>query len=171
MIIRTSRSRRARRRTSTCSDLTFKAAPSSAIRNGVPAKILALLEKELRLIRQGALRPLFSYRARHRRLGARARPRRSSARAAGSAANSVVCFCLGVTSVDPTKQDVLFERFISEERSEPPDIDVDFEHERREEVMQYVYRTLWPPPRGDLRHRHPLSSALGHPRRRQGAWA
>ncbi|MEI9889344.1 MAG: error-prone DNA polymerase [Caulobacteraceae bacterium] len=57
----------------------------------------------------------------------------------GSAANSVVCFLLGVTSVDPTKQDVLFERFISEERSEPPDIDVDFEHERREEVIQYVY--------------------------------
>ena len=58
----------------------------------------------------------------------------------GSAANSVVCFCLGITSVDPTQQDVLFERFISEERSEPPDIDVDFEHERREEVIQYVYR-------------------------------
>ncbi len=57
----------------------------------------------------------------------------------GSAANSVVCFLLGVTSVDPTKQDVLFERFISEERSEPPDIDVDFEHERREEVIQHVY--------------------------------
>jgi len=58
----------------------------------------------------------------------------------GSAANSVVCYCLGITSVDPRKQDVLFERFISEERSEPPDIDVDFEHERREEVIQYVYR-------------------------------
>ncbi len=58
----------------------------------------------------------------------------------GSAANSVVCYCLRITSVDPTKQDVLFERFISEERSEPPDIDVDFEHERREEVIQYVYR-------------------------------
>ncbi|THD66204.1 error-prone DNA polymerase [Phenylobacterium sp.] len=60
----------------------------------------------------------------------------------GSAANSCVCFCLGVTSVDPTKedQDLLFSRFISENRGEPPDIDVDFEHERREEVMQYVYR-------------------------------
>ncbi|HEY0647575.1 error-prone DNA polymerase [Phenylobacterium sp.] len=60
----------------------------------------------------------------------------------GSAANSCVCFCLGVTSVDPTKpdQDLLFSRFISENRNEPPDIDVDFEHERREEVMQYVYR-------------------------------
>jgi len=60
----------------------------------------------------------------------------------GSAANSLVCFCLGVTSVDPTKpgQDLLFSRFISESRGEPPDIDVDFEHERREEVIQYVYR-------------------------------
>jgi error-prone DNA polymerase len=59
----------------------------------------------------------------------------------GSAANSCVCFCLGVTAVDPTKedQDLLFSRFISEKRGEPPDIDVDFEHERREEVMQYVY--------------------------------
>ena len=60
----------------------------------------------------------------------------------GSAANSLVCFCLGVTAVDPTQpgQDLLFSRFISEKRGEPPDIDVDFEHERREEVMQYVYR-------------------------------
>ena len=60
----------------------------------------------------------------------------------GSAANSCVCFCLGITAVDPTKedQDLLFSRFISENRGEPPDIDVDFEHERREEVMQYVYR-------------------------------
>ncbi|HKR87876.1 MAG TPA: error-prone DNA polymerase, partial [Phenylobacterium sp.] len=60
----------------------------------------------------------------------------------GSAANSLVCFCLGITAVDPTKpgQDLLFSRFISKARGEPPDIDVDFEHERREEVMQYIYR-------------------------------
>jgi error-prone DNA polymerase len=58
----------------------------------------------------------------------------------GSAANSAVCYFLGITSVDPTKVDLLFERFISKERLEPPDIDVDFEHSRREEVMQYVYR-------------------------------
>src|SRR3984893_1765554 len=58
----------------------------------------------------------------------------------GSAANSAVCYVLGVTSVDPTEVDLLFERFISKERLEPPDIDVDFEHSRREEVMQYVYR-------------------------------
>ncbi len=58
----------------------------------------------------------------------------------GSAANSTVCYCLGITSVDPTKFDLLFERFISSARNEPPDIDVDFEHERREEVMQYIYQ-------------------------------
>ncbi|GKS91329.1 error-prone DNA polymerase [Acidovorax sp. SUPP2539] len=57
----------------------------------------------------------------------------------GSAANSAVCFCLGVTAVDPTKTRLLFERFISKERDEPPDIDVDFEHDRREEVIQYIY--------------------------------
>jgi error-prone DNA polymerase len=58
----------------------------------------------------------------------------------GSAANSIVCFLLGITSVDPLKYDLLFSRFVSAERDEPPDIDVDFEHERREEVMQYIYR-------------------------------
>ena len=57
----------------------------------------------------------------------------------GSAANSAVCYCLGVTEVDPARMDMLFERFISRERNEPPDIDVDFEHERREEVIQYIY--------------------------------
>ncbi|MGH8217493.1 MAG: LAGLIDADG family homing endonuclease, partial [Steroidobacteraceae bacterium] len=57
----------------------------------------------------------------------------------GSAANSAVCFCLGITEVDPTRHKLLFDRFLSEERTEPPDIDVDFEHERREEVIQYVY--------------------------------
>lgn len=57
----------------------------------------------------------------------------------GSAANSTICYCLGITSVDPTKFDLLFERFISSARNEPPDIDVDFEHERREEVIHYIY--------------------------------
>ncbi|BBE09189.1 DNA polymerase III, alpha subunit [Mycoavidus cysteinexigens] len=58
----------------------------------------------------------------------------------GSAANSAVCYCLGVTEVDPARSSLLFERFISQERNEPPDIDIDFEHQRREEVMQYIYR-------------------------------
>ncbi|WP_163564541.1 hypothetical protein, partial [Klebsiella pneumoniae] len=59
----------------------------------------------------------------------------------GSAANSAVCYVLGITSIDPIAEGLLFERFISESRGEPPDIDVDFEHERREEVIQWVYET------------------------------
>ncbi len=58
----------------------------------------------------------------------------------GSAANSVVCYSLGVTEVDPSRVELLMERFVSRERNEPPDIDIDFEHERREEVIQYIYR-------------------------------
>ena len=58
----------------------------------------------------------------------------------GSAANSTICYCLGITEVDPSRMELLFERFISKERNEPPDIDVDFEHERREEVIQYIYQ-------------------------------
>ena len=69
-----------------------------------------------------------------------ARSRNIFCQGRGSAANSVVCFCLGITEVDPARMEILFERFISRERNEPPDIDIDFEHERREEVMQYVYR-------------------------------
>ena len=68
-----------------------------------------------------------------------ARARGILAQGRGSAANSAVCYCLGITEVDPARGDLLFERFISPERREPPDIDVDFEHERREEVIQYVY--------------------------------
>ncbi|HCZ36921.1 MAG TPA: error-prone DNA polymerase [Cytophagales bacterium] len=68
-----------------------------------------------------------------------ARERNILCQGRGSAANSTVCYCLGITSVDPSKFDLLFERFISSARNEPPDIDVDFEHERREEVMQYIY--------------------------------
>jgi error-prone DNA polymerase len=69
-----------------------------------------------------------------------ARSRHILCQGRGSAANSVVCYCLGVTEVDPERMSVLFERFISRERNEPPDIDVDFEHERREEVIQYLYQ-------------------------------
>lgn len=68
-----------------------------------------------------------------------ARSERILCQGRGSAANSTICYCLGITSVDPTKFDLLFERFISSARNEPPDIDVDFEHERREEVIQYIY--------------------------------
>lgn len=69
-----------------------------------------------------------------------ARSQRILCQGRGSAANSTICYCLGITSVDPTKFDLLFERFISSARNEPPDIDVDFEHERREEVIQYIYQ-------------------------------
>ena len=77
----------------------------------------------------------------------------------GSAANSAVCFLLGVTSVDPTRHDLLFSRFISSDRNEPPDIDVDFEHERREEVMQYIYRRYG-------RHRAGIAATVIHYRSR-----
>ncbi|UTA46427.1 error-prone DNA polymerase [Simiduia sp. 21SJ11W-1] len=69
-----------------------------------------------------------------------ARSRKILCQGRGSAANSAVCYCLGITEVDPAQSDLLFERFISKERNEPPDIDVDFEHERREEVIQYIYQ-------------------------------
>lgn len=70
---------------------------------------------------------------------AEARDRGILCQGRGSAANSAVCFCLGITEVDPTRHELLFERFISRDRNEPPDIDVDFEHERREEIIQYIY--------------------------------
>ena len=77
----------------------------------------------------------------------------------GSAANSMVCFLLGVTSIDPASHDLLFSRFVSEERDEPPDIDVDFEHERREEVMQYIYERYG-------RHRAGIAATVIHYRSR-----
>ena len=77
----------------------------------------------------------------------------------GSAANSAVCYCLGITAVDPARHALLFDRFISEDRNEPPDIDVDFEHERREEVIQYIYRRYG-------RHRAGLCATVIHYRPR-----
>jgi error-prone DNA polymerase len=106
---------------------------------GPPPKVITLLRKELRLIRQVKYEHYFL--TVHDIVAwARGQEKPILCQGRGSAANSVVCFCLGITSVDPSRQDVLFERFISQERREPPDIDVDFEHERREEVIQYVYR-------------------------------
>jgi len=109
--------------------------------DGVPDKVTALLHKELKLI--GELKyPNYFLTVHDIVQWARARPEPILCQGRGSAANSVVCFCLGVTAVDPTRkdQDLLFARFLSKERGDPPDIDVDFEHERREEVMQYIYR-------------------------------
>src|SRR5258705_11333014 len=65
--------------------------------------------------------------------------KRSNSMAMREGSNSTVCYCLGITELDPSRMAMLFERFISKERNEPPDIDVDFEHERREEVIQYIY--------------------------------
>jgi len=106
--------------------------------DGIPAKVDALLRHELALIEE---LDYPNYFLTVHDIVAWARARGILCQGRGSAANSVVCFCLGVTAVDPTEpdHDMLFARFISRERDEPPDIDVDFEHERREEVMQYVY--------------------------------
>lgn len=103
---------------------------------GVPQRIIDLLKHEVGLIEELRYEAYFLTVwdlvrfARHRGILCQGR---------GSAANSVVCYCLGVTSVDPARMDLLFERFISKERNEAPDIDVDFEHQRREEVLQYIY--------------------------------
>ena len=104
--------------------------------NGIPAKLRQLLEHELQLIAELRYEAYFLT---VWDLVRYARSKNILCQGRGSAANSAVCYCLGVTSVDPERMDVLFERFISRERNEAPDIDVDFEHERREEVIQYVY--------------------------------
>src|SRR5213078_96332 len=104
---------------------------------GVPEHIRKLIEYELALIEQLNFARYFLTVHDIVRF---AREKEILCQGRGSAANSVVCYCLGITSVDPARIDVLFERFISAARNEPPDIDVDFEHERREEVIQYVYK-------------------------------
>lgn len=104
--------------------------------NGIPDKVRSDLEKELKLIDQ--LNYAYYFLTVHD-IVRFARSRGILCQGRGSAANSVVCYCLGVTAVNPTEVDLLFERFVSPERKEPPDIDVDFEHERREEVIQYIY--------------------------------
>ncbi|HEU5444271.1 MAG TPA: error-prone DNA polymerase, partial [Pseudolabrys sp.] len=103
---------------------------------GIPDKVRDNLEHELKLIAQLQYVPYFLTVHDIVRF---ARSQGILCQGRGSAANSAVCFCLGVTEVDPDRADLLFERFISPERREPPDIDVDFEHERREEVIQYIY--------------------------------
>ena len=103
---------------------------------GVPDKVAALLTKELRIIAQLDYARYFLTVHDVVRF---ARRQNILCQGRGSAANSAVCFVLGITAVDPAESDLLFERFVSAERQEPPDIDVDFEHERREEVIQYLY--------------------------------
>ncbi|HVZ51417.1 MAG TPA: DNA polymerase III subunit alpha, partial [Pseudolabrys sp.] len=105
--------------------------------NGLPERVRASIEHELALIAQLQYAPYFLTVNDIVRF---ARSQGILCQGRGSAANSAVCFCLGITEVDPERADLLFERFISPERREPPDIDVDFEHERREEVIQYIYK-------------------------------
>jgi error-prone DNA polymerase len=104
--------------------------------SAIPERIRELIQHELQLIEQLDFARYFL--TVHDIVGF-ARSRGILCQGRGSAANSVVCYCLGITAVDPARIDVLFERFISAARGEPPDIDVDFEHERREEVIQYIY--------------------------------
>lgn len=105
--------------------------------DGIPTKVEATLKHEIELISE---LDYASYFLTVYDLVRFARSKGILCQGRGSAANSAVCFCLGITSVDPVQINLLFERFISAERGEPPDIDVDFEHERREEVIQYIYQ-------------------------------
>ena len=117
--------------------LTWEGA-AQRYRQGMPAKVAAQLRHELALIGELGYAPYFLTVNSIVRF---ARSQGILCQGRGSAANSAVCFVLGITSIDPARHDLLFERFVSQERREPPDIDVDFEHERREEVIQWIYRT------------------------------
>jgi error-prone DNA polymerase len=118
--------------------------------DGIPAKVQGQLEHELELIAHMRYEPYFLTVYDIVRF---ARSEHILCQGRGSAANSAVCYCLGITEVDPARGNLLFERFISKERGEPPDIDVDFEHQRREEVIQYIYRKYG-------RHRAALAAAV-----------
>jgi error-prone DNA polymerase len=123
---------------------------------GVPAKLEALLHEELGIIEQAQYAPYFLT---VHDIVRYAQGQGILCQGRGSAANSAVCYVLGITAVDPAEHNLLFSRFISPERKEPPDIDVDFEHERREEVMQYVYRRYG-------RHRAGIAATVIHYRPR-----
>jgi error-prone DNA polymerase len=116
--------------------LTFEGA-AERYPDGVPGTVAAQLEKELALVREldydGYFLTMWEIVQFCRREGILCQGR-------GSAANSAVCYCLGITAIDPVRMGLLFERFLSRERAEPPDIDLDIEHERREEVIQHVYK-------------------------------
>ena len=117
--------------------LTWEKAPER-YPEGLDAKVRSQLEHELRLIGDLDYAPYFLT---VHSIVMEARRREILCQGRGSAANSAVCYVLGITSIDPVRSELLFERFVSAERREPPDIDVDFEHERREEVIQWIYET------------------------------
>ena len=106
--------------------------------DGTPDKVRAQITHELELIEELGFAPYFLT---VHDIVQFAEDRGILCQGRGSAANSAVCYCLGITSVDPARMNVLFERFVSRERKEAPDIDIDFEHQRREEVIQYIYDT------------------------------
>ena len=144
-------------------DLTWAGAqdryPKDKYPNGIPGDVKKRLEDELALIGKLDYARYFltvydvvSF--------AHSQEKEILCQGRGSAANSAVCFCLGITSVNPDKSNLLFARFISENRGEPPDIDVDFEHERREEVIQYIYRRYG-------RHRAAICATVVHYRSRR----
>ena len=121
-----------------CTDIERRRTrPVQGLREADVAQARALVEHELALITELAYEPYFLT---VHDIVAWAQARDILCQGRGSAANSAVCYCLGITEVDPSRMSMLFERFISKERNEPPDIDVDFEHQRREEVIQYIYR-------------------------------
>jgi error-prone DNA polymerase len=117
---------------------------------GIPATVQHQIEHELALVAELSYEPYFLTVYDIVRF---ARSQGILCQGRGSAANSAICYCVGITEVDPARSSALFERFISKERNEPPDIDVDFEHDRREEVMQYIYQKYG-------RHRAALTAAL-----------
>ncbi len=125
--------------------------------DGVPLKVRAMIEKELTLISELNYAPYFLT---VHDIVAFARSKSILCQGRGSAANSVVCYALGITEASPEMITMVFERFISEARNEPPDIDVDFEHERREEVIQHIYKKYG-------RHRAGLCSTVVHFRSRR----
>ncbi len=116
--------------------LTFAGMGQRLSEDAITPALLAQIEKELVLIAKLQVAPYFLS---VKTIVEMARSRDILCQGRGSAANSAVCYCLGITAVDPTRSNLLFERFLSSERKEPPDIDVDFEHERREEVIQAIY--------------------------------
>jgi len=144
-------------------DLTWAGAreryPKSKYPQGIPDDVKKRLDDELRLIAKLdyaryflTVHDVVSF--------ARRQDKEILCQGRGSAANSAVCFCLGITSVNPDKSNLLFARFISENRGEPPDIDIDFEHERREEVIQYIYARYG-------RHRAAICATVVHYRSRR----
>jgi error-prone DNA polymerase len=135
--------------------LTWSAAHASHGET-LPERLRAKVEEELRLIEKMEYAPYFLT---VHDIVKFAQDQKILCQGRGSAANSAVCYLLGITSADPMEHDLLFSRFISEERREPPDIDVDFEHERREEVIQYIYRRYG-------RHRAGIAATVIHYRSR-----